>query len=143
MHWEWSSGFFNVRHGLIQTVIDHYDANISSMDGLKSSYAMPMLLCQSSNSNSESKFEEQQINKFTRLCLVDNIWVTPDVFKNIYPRLGGLHTIMSFCDSLGKLMIVSGLNKILKHAFGCIEKCNLAKKYSRKVRAFGFLLRRY
>ena len=29
---------------------------------------------------------------------------------------------MSFCDSLGKLMIDSGLTEILKHAFGGVEK---------------------
>ena len=138
MHLEWSRGLFKVRHGLIQTVIDNYDANISSINGLKSSYAMPMLLCQS-NSTRESEFEEQQINKSTRLDLVDNIWATPDVFKNIYPRLGGLHTIMSFCDSLSRLMIDSGLTEILKHAFGGVEKMLFGKKYSQKVRAFWLL----
>ena len=35
------------------------------------------------------------------ISIVDNIWATPDVFKNIYLRLSGLHTTMSFCDSLG------------------------------------------
>ena len=64
---------------------------------------------------------------------------TPDVFKNIYPRLGGLHTIMRFCDSLGKLIIDSGLTEILKHAFGGVEKILSGKKYSQKVRAFWLL----
>ena len=75
----------------------------------------------------------------TRLYIVDNIWATPDVCRNIYPCLGGLHTTMSFCDSLCKLMIDSGLTEILKHAFGGVEKMLSGKKYLQKVRAFRLL----
>ena len=68
---------------------------------------------------------------------------TPDVFKNIYPRLGGYHTIMSFCDSLGKLMIDSGLAEIPKHVFGGMEKNYLVKNTRKKPEYLGFLLRSY
>ena len=78
---------------------------------------------------------DQQIYK----DIVDNIWATPDVFNNIYPRLGGLHTIMSYCGSLGKLMMDSGLTEILKHAFGGVEKMLSGKKYPQNVRAFRLL----
>ena len=50
-------GLFNVRHGLIQTVIDTYDANISSTYVLKSTHTMAILLCQSSNGTRESEIE--------------------------------------------------------------------------------------
>ena len=36
--------------------------------------------------------------------ILDNIWATQEVFRNINPRLGGLHTIMSFSGSVDKLM---------------------------------------
>ena len=57
----------------------------------------------------------------------------------MYPRLGGLHTIMCFCDSSGKLTIDSCLTEILKHAFGGVKKMLSSKKYSQKVRAFRLL----
>ena len=57
---------------------------------------------------------DQQLYK----VILDNIWSSPEIFRNIYPCLGGLHTIMNFCGSVGKLMMDSGLLDILKHAFG-------------------------
>ena len=46
---------------------------------------------------------------------------------------------MSFCGSVGKLMIDSGLTEILKHAFGGIEKMLSGKKYPQNVGAFRLL----
>ena len=56
---------------------------------------------------------DQQLYK----VILDNMWSSPEIFSNVYPRLGGLHMIMSFCGSVGKLMMDSGLSEILKHAF--------------------------
>ena len=50
---------------------------------------------------------DQQIYK----VMVDNMIL----FSNVYPRLGGLHTIMSFSGSVGKLVMDSCLSKIPKH----------------------------
>ena len=86
---------------------------------------------------------DQQLYK----VILDNIWATPDIFSNFYPRLGGLHTIMSFCGSIGKLMLDSGLVNLLKHAFGGVEKMLSGKKYPQNVRPFRLLtkelLRKY
>ena len=68
--------------------------------------------------------------------IVANIWATPELFSNVYPRLGGMHTIMSFCGAVGKLMMDTGLVEILKHAFGGFEKMLSGKKYPQNVRAF-------
>ena len=68
--------------------------------------------------------------------IVTNIWATPELFSNVYPRLGGMHTIMSFCGAVGKLMMDTGLVEILKHAFGGVEKVLSGKKYPQNVRAF-------
>ena len=46
---------------------------------------------------------------------------------------------MSFCGSVGKLMIDSGLSDILKSAFGGTEKMLSGKKYPQNVRAFRLL----
>ena len=78
---------------------------------------------------------DQQIYK----VILDNIWATPDVFSNVYPRLGGLHTIMSFSGSVGKLMMDSGLSDILKHAFGGVDKMLSGKKFPQNVGAFRIL----
>ena len=50
---------------------------------------------------------------------------------------------MNFCGSVGKLMIDCGLTEILKHAFGGIEKCYLAKNTHKMSVHLGFLLRSY
>jgi hypothetical protein len=78
---------------------------------------------------------DQQIYK----VIIDNIWATPEVFSNIYPRLGGLHTIMSFSGSVGKLMMDSGLSEILKHAFGGVDKMLSGRKFIQNLRAFRML----
>lgn len=269
-----SQGLFNANEGLIQVVIDNYDANISSLNGLKSTHALAMLMCQStSGSNLEAATDAEnripRISKadmklpiddvrvqhyqgpkappmpalpavnptqnahiqrcqstslarareldlqflksvtasenvaeygghITRVAreqdhvirpatttryrplidlnpsdpstiktalleaqslttdcgqqfvvitadqqlykvILDNIWATPEIFSNIFPRLGGLHTIMSFCGSVGKLMMDSGLSEILRYAFGGVEKMLSGKKYPQNVRAFRLL----
>jgi hypothetical protein len=48
-------GLFDATNGLVQTVIDNYDANISSMNGLQSTHALAMLLCQSPQSINTSE----------------------------------------------------------------------------------------
>ncbi len=62
-------------------------------------------------------------------------------------RVGGLHTNMSFCGCMGKLMQSSGLTDILKHAFGGVENMLVQKNYQQNVRAFRLLteelIRRY
>lgn len=46
---------------------------------------------------------------------------------------------MSFCGSVGKLMMDSGLNAILKCTFGGVVKMLTGKKYPHNVRAFRML----
>lgn len=86
---------------------------------------------------------DQQLYK----VILDNIWSSPELFGNIYPRLGGFHTVMSFCGCVGKLMMDSGLPDILKTTFGGVEKMLSGKKYPQNVRAFRLLaeeiLRKY
>ena len=43
-------GLFHSKHGLIQTVADNYDANVSSPNGLRSTHAMALLLTQMNDS---------------------------------------------------------------------------------------------
>ena len=71
-------GRFNVRHGLIQTVIDTYDYNICSMNGLKSSHVMTMLLCQSSNSTRESK-DDEYISRISKSEMIKPIDISEPV----------------------------------------------------------------
>ena len=49
--------------------------------------------------------------------VIDIMWTDPGRWKNFYPRLGGMHWMMSFIGSVGKLMKNSGLDMLLKSAF--------------------------
>ena len=70
--------------------------------------------------------------------MVDSTWTTPGVL-NVYPRLGGLYTIMSFSGSVGKLMVDSCLSEIPKHAFGGVDEMLSDKKIPSNVRTFSML----
>ena len=59
-----------------------------------------------------------------------NTWTNLDVFSNMYPRLGGLQTIVIFNGSVGKLTIDSGMSEILKHAFGSVDQSRTTCGYS-------------
>ena len=41
--------------------------------------------------------------------IVANIWATPELCSNFFPRLSEIHTIMSFCGAFGKLVMDPGL----------------------------------
>ena len=49
---------------------------------------------------------------------VNVVWVYPELFDYFFLRLGGLHTLMIFVGSVGALMGNSGLEEMLKAAFG-------------------------
>ena len=51
------------------------------------------------------------------------------VFSNGYPRLGGLHTSMSFSGSVGKIIVDCLLSEIPKHAFDGVDKMLSDKKF--------------
>lgn len=67
--------------------------------------------------------------------MLDNLWASPD----FYPRLGGMHMLMSFCGCVGKLMSDSGLTDILRAAFAGVAQMLLGKKYPHNVRALRLL----
>ena len=64
-------------------------------------------------------------------CLVGH----PEVFPNFYPRLGGMHTLMSFVGCMGSLMSNSGLEEVLKAAFAGIPKMLSGKNFPQNIQA--------
>ena len=62
-------------------------------------------------------------------------WVYSERFLNFIPRLGGMHTLMSFVGSIGTLMADTGLEEIMDVAFGGVPKMLTGKKYPQNVRA--------
>lgn len=62
-------------------------------------------------------------------------WAERELFKNIIPRLGGMHMLMSFVGCIGHLMEGSGLAQIMETTFGGVEKLLSGKKYPQNVRA--------
>ena len=56
---------------------------------------------------------------------------------NYHSGCMGLHTIMSICGAVGKLMMDIELSVILKHAFDTVEMSG--KKYPQNVWAFNLL----
>ena len=87
--------------------------NIKSSDPqtVKTAMVKAQLLCSNCGQQFVDATSDQQMYK---------VWLITYgllmVFSNVYPRLGGLHTIMGFSGSVGKLMVDSGLSEILKHA---------------------------
>jgi len=67
--------------------------------------------------------------------MVDVLWVYPEIFPNFIPRLGGMHTIMSFVGCVGTLMAESGLEEVLKAAFGGVPRMLTGKNFPQNVRA--------
>ena len=55
--------------------------------------------------------------------LLQVLWDDPVLYKCVFPRLGGMHFLMSFIGCIGTLMANSGLADVLKSAFGGVEKC--------------------
>ena len=45
---------------------------------------------------------------------IDIMWDDPAGWKHFYPRIGGMHWLMSFVGSVGKLMKNSWLNMLMK-----------------------------
>ena len=72
--------------------------------------------------------------------LVDIKWVYPDKFKNFIPRLGGMHFLMSFIGCCGTLMANSGLDDLLKSAFGSVEKMLSGKNFPQNFRALRMII---
>ena len=66
---------------------------------------------------------------------VNITWVYNDLFLNFIPRLGGMHTLMSFVGAVGTLMADTGLEPIMDVAFGGVAKMLTGKKYPQNIRA--------
>ena len=62
-------------------------------------------------------------------------WDQPERFKDMYLRLGGMHTLMSFAGAVSSLMAESGLSDILSEVFGRVPKMLSGKKFPQNVRA--------
>jgi hypothetical protein len=63
-------------------------------------------------------------------------WVYPNLFGDDFiSRLGGMHFLMSFIGAIGSIMSNSGLEDIMKAAFGGVAKMLTGKKYPQNTRA--------
>ncbi len=69
-----------------------------------------------------------------KLC-IDILWHCPEKFPNFYPRLGGMHLLMSFIGSIGTLMECTGLAELLTPVFAGVPKLLSGKKFPQNVRA--------
>jgi len=63
------------------------------------------------------------------------IWSNVEQFSNVVPRLGGMHTLMSFIGTVGTLMAETGLSDVLGAVFGGVPKLLSGKKFPQNVRA--------
>ncbi len=71
--------------------------------------------------------------------VVDIKWTYPDKFTTLFPRLGGMHTLMSFIGCVGTIMEETGLAEILGSVFGGVEKMLSGKKFPQNMRALRLL----
>ena len=79
---------------------------------------------------------DQQLYKI----VLEITWSDPDRWRFFIPRIGGMHWLMSFVGCVGVLMANSGLEAVLKAAFGSVDKMLLGKKYPMNVRALRFVV---
>ena len=87
---------------------------------------------------SASKRAGQQVTVFTcdqqlYQVTIDIVWDDPVRWKHFYPRIGGMHWLMSFVGAVGKLMKHSGLDLLMKSAFAGVEKMLLGKKFPMNI----------
>ncbi len=63
-------------------------------------------------------------------------WADPELFgENFILRLGGMHFLMSYVGAVGVLMAGSGLEKVMKAAFGGVTKMLTGKNFPQNTRA--------
>ena len=74
---------------------------------------------------------DQQLYRIGLLIL----WRYPDLGRDFYLRLGGMHLLMSFIGSIGSLMAGSGLKEVLEKGFDSVPKMLTGKKFPQCVRA--------
>ena len=74
---------------------------------------------------------DQQLFKVT----TQMTWWQTDVWKDLYPILGGMHMLMSFIGCIGNVMANTGLVEVLKSAFGGVDKMLLGKNYPQNLTA--------
>ena len=67
-------------------------------------------------------------------------WDYPDLCDNVFPRLSGMHLLMSYIGCLGSLLAQSCLEESLSEPFGGVEKMMTGKKFPKNVCAFRLLL---
>ena len=66
---------------------------------------------------------------------VNIMWAYPEQFDNVVLRLGGMHTQMSFIESICSLMAESGLYELLNSTFAGVQKMMTGKKFPQNMRA--------
>ena len=71
---------------------------------------------------------------------LDIVWSEPERWRNFYPRIGGMHWLMSFIGCVGVLMENSGLTPWLKSSFAGAEKMLIGKKFPQNIRALRFIV---
>jgi hypothetical protein len=67
--------------------------------------------------------------------MLNVIWAYPEKFVEFIPGLGGMHMLMSFIGCVGSLMADTGLEELMKAAFGGVEKMLSGKKFLQNFRA--------
>ena len=73
---------------------------------------------------------QQPYRVFVNILLAD-----PEPLSQFFPRLEGMHMLMSFFGCLGKLMGHSGLSMLMGKEFAGIEKILLGRKFPMNLRA--------
>ena len=68
------------------------------------------------------------------------IWGNPPRWVGFVQRIGGMHWIMSFVGSVGKLVENSGLAQLMMSSFAGVEKMLTGKKFPMNVRALRFVV---
>ena len=63
------------------------------------------------------------------------LWAEPILFPKFVLRFGGMHTLMNLAGAVGNLLADSGLEDIMKSAFGGVSHMLSGKKFPQNIRA--------
>ena len=72
--------------------------------------------------------------------VLDVIWTNPPRWVGFIPRIGGMHWLMSFAGSVGKLIENCGLAKLMMSSFPGVKKILAGKKFPMNIRALRFVV---
>ena len=93
----------------------------------------PMLEAQRITRESRQLYTVFMADQQLYRVMLNILCIHPDLFSNFVPRLGGMHMLMIFFGCVEVLMTNTGLQEVMKSAFGGVATMLAGKKNFLKI----------